>query len=142
MSFMPLELIPHVHRAAHRIGLYIGRFADAEVTQGEAHILAHLRAEGDSTIAQLHKAFAHKRSTLTSILDRMAERGWISREADSRDRRTFRVRLTRQGAKVASRIYAHLEKLERSVLRGLSEAEARVFREVLERLEDKAEGKS
>ncbi len=141
MTVMPLELIPHVHRATHRIGLYIGRLADAEVNQGEAHILAHLKAEGDSTIAELHKAFAHKRSTLTSILDRMAERGWVSREADERDRRTFRVRLTRQGARVASKVYSHLEKLERSVLRGLSEAEMRTFRAVLEKLENKAEEK-
>jgi hypothetical protein len=38
--------------------------------------------------------FAHKRSTLTSILDRLATRNLITREVGKTDRRTFIVTLT------------------------------------------------
>ena len=94
---MPLRFIPQVHRATHQIGLHIERLGPPGVTQPEAHILAHLASCGNATVAGLHQAFAHKRSTLTSILDRLEARGLIERTSDVRDRRTFVISLTRQG---------------------------------------------
>ena len=66
---MALRLIPHIHRATHRIGMHIAGLDDPSVNQAEAHVLAHLASAGESTIGQVHRAFGHKRSTLTSILD-------------------------------------------------------------------------
>jgi DNA-binding MarR family transcriptional regulator len=137
---MALLLIPPIHRATHRIGLYIGRAPGLSVTQAEAHILAHLAGAGDSTIAQLHQAFAHKRSTLTSILDRLTERGLIVRESDARDRRTFRVRLTPRGAKAAKKVSVWLERLERAALARLTAAELRGFIKVVNTVQEVAEG--
>ena len=57
---MSLRLIPHVHRATHRIGLHVERLGGAAVTQAEAHILAHLAAEGEATIGDVHRAFARE----------------------------------------------------------------------------------
>jgi DNA-binding MarR family transcriptional regulator len=138
---MALLLIPSIHRATHRIGLYIGRAPGLSVTQAEAHILAHLASEGESTIAHLHTAFAHRRSTLTSILDRLVERGFIVRESDARDRRTFRVRLTPNGAKAASKVSAWLERLERAVLSRITPAELRGFSNAVSALQEHAEGR-
>src|SRR5689334_14424040 len=75
-----LELIPAIHRSTHQIGLLLRDLAKLDVDQGEAHILAHLADHGDSTIADLHKAFGHRRSTLTSILDRLADRRLVERQ--------------------------------------------------------------
>jgi DNA-binding MarR family transcriptional regulator len=72
---MRLTLIPAIHRATHRIGLYLELLRDHHLAQGEAHILAHLAQSGPATVGALHEALAHKRSTLTSILDRLVERG-------------------------------------------------------------------
>jgi DNA-binding MarR family transcriptional regulator len=115
---MPLRLIPEIHRATHRIGLYLERLSELGVTQAEAHILAQLVSHGDSTVAELHRALAHKRSTLTSILDRLVARGLAVREVSEEDRRTFVVRLTRRGRTVAAEVYARLEALEARVLAG------------------------
>src|SRR5689334_8793262 len=98
---MPLRLVPPIHRATHRIGLYLaalrGRQRRPEglhydLSQGEAHILAHLATSGATTIGHLHRGLAHKRSTLTSILDRLTDRGLITREVGETDRRTFLIR--------------------------------------------------
>ena len=113
---MPLQLIPAIHRATHRIGIYLETIEDLGVTQAEAHILSHLVIHGDSTIAELHRAFAHKRSTLTSILDRLVARGLVTREVSEEDRRTFVVRLTRAGRSLAARAHARLERLEARVI--------------------------
>lgn len=49
------------------------------MNQGEAHVLAHLHEVGPASIGALHEAFAHRRPTLTGILDRLEERGLVRR---------------------------------------------------------------
>src|SRR5579871_5107460 len=115
---MNLRLIFAIHRTTHRIGLYIRRHAP-DLNQAEAHILCHLAEFGDSTIAQLHRAFAHKRSTLTSVLDRLVAGGLVTRQPSREDRRSFVIALTRSGAKKAVKIHGFLENLEADALHGL-----------------------
>lgn len=136
---MPLQLIPHLHRAVHRVGLYVEQCPGVTVTQAEAHILAHLASEGDSTVAQLHRALAHRRSTLTSILNRLEDRGFIVRESVRADRRTFLIRLTKPGQAAATRVYEHLEALETAVLEQLKAAQAKAFAVVVNGVEETAE---
>jgi len=135
---MALQIIPDVHRATHRIGLYIAKCPGVAVNQAEAHILAHLHTQGDCTIAQLHRAFAHKRSTLTSILDRLVERKLVTRDVAAEDRRSFRVRLTAAGARVAAKVHQYLETLERSVLAEISAAQLRAFTRVIKLIGERA----
>ena len=132
---MPLRLIPSIHRATHRIGLHIAELKDPKVNQAEAHVLAHLAGAGDATIGEVHRAFGHKRSTLTSILDRLEERRLIERTSDERDRRTFVVSLTRTGRTAARRVTAHLQAFEGRALLAVPSADLRAFLRVLERFE-------
>src|SRR5260221_459753 len=84
---MSLRLVPHIHRATHRIGLYLAHLREDGLSQGEAHILALLASSGPATIAELHRGLAHKRSTLTSILGRRADREcWSASSACARGR--------------------------------------------------------
>lgn len=137
---MPLRLIPAIHRATHRIGLLLQQPPHLGVNQGEAHILAHLEAAGPSTVAQLHRAFAHKRSTLTSILDRLEQRGLVRREISPRDRRSFIIRLTPQGGKLAGRVYKRLADLEAAVLKTTGQGQLRGFDRVVGAIETRASG--
>jgi len=131
----PLLLIPHIHRTTHQIGLYIER-SGLDVSQAEAHILAHLAHSGECSIGDLHKAFAHKRSTLTSVLDRLAARNLIRREVHATDRRSFVVSLTRQGKKLAARVHSHLQALEKAALHRLGGDKAAAFQSMLQAVED------
>ena len=133
---MTLQLILDVHRATHRIGLQIARSRGVSANQGEAHILAHLHEQerGEATIAQLHEALAHKRSTLTSILDRLAERKLVTRDVDSKDRRSFRIKLTPAGARAAAKIHAHLEAMERETLKGVPPEQVVAFTGIIRKL--------
>jgi DNA-binding MarR family transcriptional regulator len=131
---MNLRLIFGIHRTTHRIGLFIQRHAP-DLNQAEAHLLCHLLESGDSTIAQLHAAFAHKRSTLTSVLDRLSARGLTTREPNPQDRRSFIVRLTRQGTAKAARIHQRLESLEADALRGVDRKTVDAFSSVLDQVE-------
>lgn len=135
---MRLTLIPAIHRATHRIGLYLSLSGEHGLAQGEAHILAHLAQSGPATVGELHKGLAHKRSTLTSILDRLVERGLVTREAGAKDRRTFVVALTRKGKRVAGETLRHLLALETGVKRNFSGATLDSFLAVLEAVEEAA----
>ena len=135
---MPLRLVPPIHRATHRIGLYLAALRDDGLSQGEAHILALLASSGPATIADLHRGLAHKRSTLTSILDRLAGRGLITRDVGKDDRRTFVITPTATGRIAARRVHRHLTGLERAVAGRVSGAEARAFIKVIAAVEDEA----
>src|SRR5690349_11262202 len=137
-----LKLVPDIHRATHRIGVYLqdalaprtnhprtyhprtyqrsDRPKKADVSQAEAHVLAHLHEQRDaaSGVAALQASFGHKPSTLTSVLDRLVARELVTREISPSDRRSFIVRLTRRGKTTAARVHAALITLEARVLRG------------------------
>src|SRR5258706_6227943 len=130
-----LRLVPPIHRATPRIGLYLAGLRDDRrgegLSQGEAHILALLATAGPSTIAELHRGLAHKRSTLTSILDRLAARGFITREVGATDRRTFMVTPTGKGASIARRVHRHLLDLEEAVGRRVTADDLKRFMKVV-----------
>jgi DNA-binding MarR family transcriptional regulator len=108
------------------------------LTQGEAHILALLAHSRRAKVADLHRGLAHKRSTLTSILDRLARRGFITRAVGETDRRTFVVTPTAKGRKLAQRVQRHLSALERAVVRRVSATDIRGFNKVVAALEQEA----
>jgi DNA-binding MarR family transcriptional regulator len=135
---MTLRLVPPIHRATHRIGLYLADLRESGVSQGEAHILAHLATSAPATIADLHAGLAHKRSTLTSILDRLTARGLITRQVGIEDRRTFVINTTTKGRKLAQRIHDHATALEEAVDRRVTKEDVRAFLKVLSVVEDVA----
>jgi len=108
------------------------------LTQGEAHILALLAHSHRANVADLHRGLAHKRSTLTSILDRLARRGLVTRAVGETDRRTFIVKLTAKGRRLAQRVQRHLSALERAVLHRVNAADVRGFNKVVAALEQEA----
>jgi DNA-binding MarR family transcriptional regulator len=130
--------VPPIHRATHRIGLSLASLREDGLSQGEAHILALLVTSEKATIADLHRGLAHNRSTLTSILDRLAERGFITREVGAADRRTFVVTPTAKGRRVARRVYRHLRDLEQAVTRRVTSGEVKGFLKVVSAIEDEA----
>lgn len=135
---MPLRLIHPIHRATHRIALYLNELGERDLTQGEAHILALLAESSPAHVGELHRGLAHKRSTLTSILDRLAARGLITRSVSKEDRRSFVIMLTTKGRKLARRVSHHLSNLERAVAQRVSAGDMKAFDKVVAALEREA----
>ena len=135
---MPLRFVHPVQRATHQIGLYLNELREEDLTQGEGHILALLAESSPATVAELHRGLAHRRSTLTSILDRLTDRGMITRSVGKADRRTFVIDLTSKGRKLARRVNQHLLKLEDRVRRQVSQADITGFTKVIAALESEA----
>ena len=133
----PLHVIPALERATHMVALWIERaFADPRLTQAEAHVLAALSEIAPCSINDLHHRFGHKRSTLTSLLDRLEERGWVRRGAHPDSRRLTLVELTKEGRMVADRTQAAVRELEARLMTHLDSADVAGFARVLSALEE------
>jgi DNA-binding MarR family transcriptional regulator len=135
-----LRIVPPIHRATHQIGLYVAAMADPGVTQAEAHILDHLAVTGACTVGELHRAFSHRRSTLTSVLDRLAEKALVVRQASDDDRRTFVISLTAHGQVLAEQIHKNLQQVEASVVASTSDRDLKALERVLAALEQALAG--
>lgn len=118
--------------------MYLANLRQLGLSQGEAHILAHLASSGPARVGDLHDGLAHKRSTLTSILDRLAARGFVTREVGRRDRRTFIISLTPRGRKAARQVHRHLEEFERAVMAGASDDDLGAFMKIVSIVEREA----
>ena len=137
---MALRLIAQLHKATHQVGLYIHReLSEIAISQAEAHVLSFLSARGPCSIADVHHSFGHRRSTLTSILNRLEDRGLIAREIHPDDRRSYLLRLTREGRPLASKARRTLERLEAGALSGVSEQQVAAFITVVEAIQAAAE---
>ncbi|MFI5041937.1 MAG: MarR family winged helix-turn-helix transcriptional regulator [Acidimicrobiales bacterium] len=129
-----------LERATHQVGVYLQEaLRDLALTQAEVHVLAHLATEGPATVGELHAGFGHRRSTLTSVLDRLETRGLASRSVNPADGRSIVVTLTASGATVADRARVVIEDLERRVAEATSPAEQSGFLAVLDAIEHATE---
>ena len=130
-------IVPALERATHAVALWVERsFHELRLTQADAHILAYLARHAPCAINDLHRSFGHKRSTLTSVLDRLERRGWLRRGIHPTSRRLVLVHLTDEGRQVGEQVGAALDALEaRMRARAGGEAETS-FLHVLKLLEE------
>lgn len=133
---MALRLIAHLHKATHQVGLHIHReLSEIAISQAEAHVLSFLSASGPCSVADVHHSFGHRRSTLTSILNRLEDRGLIAREIHPDDRRSYLLRVTREGKPLASKARRTLEQLEAAALASVSRQQLAGFVAVIEAIQ-------
>jgi DNA-binding MarR family transcriptional regulator len=128
-----LLAIPRIERAAHAVGLYLAN-QPFELTQAEAHVLAFLHPRAEARINEIHEAFGHRRSTLTSVVDRLEKRKLVERTSDPDDRRGVVVALTSSGAALSEDVFAALRSLESAALATFSKDQVATFVRVLDAL--------
>jgi len=104
----------------------INRFtADMDLTSAQSYILGYLASNRDKVIYQkdLEAEFNIKHPTITGILKRLTDKGFVQCIPDERDRRFKRVVATEKGCTVQLRARDHIRETERSLLTGLTDAE-------------------
>jgi DNA-binding MarR family transcriptional regulator len=131
------HIVPAVERATHSIALWIDRtLGDLGVTQAEAHVLGHLARAGQCSINDLHASFGHRRSTLTSILDRLEARQLVRRGPHPASRRLVMVHLTDAGRRAGERILLALRELEDAAVQRVGDSDVEAFLRVIRALEE------
>jgi DNA-binding MarR family transcriptional regulator len=131
----PESAILALHRATHAtLHALTARLADLDLPAADINALANLAGGTGRTVGALATATATRPSTLTSLLDRLARRGYIVRETDPGDRRSFVVRLTPDGQAAAVRAAGAIGELERQALATVTPQQRAGFHAVIDAL--------
>ncbi len=86
------------------------------------------------TATTVAKALAVTTPGVTIWLDRLEERGLVTRTRGAVDRRTQHLRITRKGQELVSSALALLLEADREILKHLSEGERRILLELLQKV--------
>jgi MarR family transcriptional regulator, organic hydroperoxide resistance regulator len=108
-----LALQRATHHTLHALSAAL---ADLNLSAAEINALANLGEGGTLSVRQLSERTGTRASTLTGLLDRLENRGYLVRELDPSDRRSFRLPLTDLGQEVAARALTAVADLEREAL--------------------------
>jgi len=112
----PFYYLSRIQRASRLAAEFIERAGrDLDLTGPEAHVLGYVHSRPGSPLPELLRVFGFKRSTLTSILDRLDSRGLIRRKSSPKDRRSFLVHVTPTGRRTARRAQRVAVDLERRI---------------------------
>ncbi|MBX3704595.1 MAG: MarR family transcriptional regulator [Steroidobacteraceae bacterium] len=136
-------LLPLEQRFTYRFALVASRMGTALAPSHERYGLSVGTWRVLAVIARYEplsaKELAQRTSTdpfrVTRALTTLAEKGFVSRQADPQDRRRVSLRLTRAGRGVHDEIAATLSEMERSVLVALSAREQAVLHRLLDKLD-------
>ena len=125
-----------LHRTTHHtLHALSGVLADLNLSAAEINALANLADRGALNVRELSAETGTRATTRTGVLDRLENRGYLVREVDPTDRRSFRLPLTEVGQAVAGRVLAAVAELERDASARLSETQIAGFHAVVTALQ-------
>lgn len=126
-------------RAAHATSRVLAaRLADENLSPSEVNVLANLADGQFRSVGELAGAAGVKPTTLTSILDRLGKRGYLTRELDLADRRSFVVHLTPEGVQAAQRASGAMADIIREATGSLTDADVAGYQKVVRALTEAA----
>ena len=128
-----LALQRATHRTLHALSAAL---TDLNLSGAEINALANLSGGGTLSVRQLSERTGTRASTLTGLLDRLENRGYLTRELDPADRRSFRLPLTEAGRAVASQVLTAIADLERNALSGLPATQIAGYHAVIAALQE------
>lgn len=127
LPLAPMKIWSRIHRLAlHLAGARRASFAENGIEVWEFDVLAALRKAGEPyrmTPGQLVKETHVTSGTMTNRVDRLVERGLVTREIHPDDGRGVIVELTPQGRELVDAALTRLLEAEAALLHGLSQAE-------------------
>jgi DNA-binding MarR family transcriptional regulator len=127
-----LDFLSPIHKANRQISVHFeGKLESLGVSPREGHVLSYLRSYAPCPISEIVRVFGLKGSTLTSMLDRLEQRGLISRQVNPNDRRSFVIKLTRSGRRFADRIQRFVEEIEASIHSRVTSGDVTGFKTVM-----------
>src|SRR5262249_7533671 len=128
-----------VHRATHAtLHALTAALADLDLPAADIDVLAILADGAGRTVGALATATATRPSTLTSLLDRLTGRGYILRQLDPADPRSFLIPPPPPGRAGADPAAAAIADLERQALVAVTPAQRAGFHALIDALTEAA----
>ena len=100
----------------------------------EWRVLATLHDAQPLTVSQLANEVLAKQPTVTKLVQRMGEQGWLALQADARDQRRTLVNATLAGKRLVRPLVEEAKRHETRMLRTLGATEKKALRKLLQKL--------
>ena len=107
---------------------------DTGLTLGQPKVLDYLKDHDGVSQKEIAAGCLIEAGSLTSILNRMEEKGLIERKMLNGNRRTFHIFITESGKKNQKLVEEAFKKIEKTALNGISEEEQKLFMEIFCRI--------
>jgi MarR family transcriptional regulator for hemolysin len=111
--------------------VYDRRVRGMGLTRSQWWVLNFLFRHPGATQTELAAVLEIERPTLGRLLDRLEKKGWVRRVHDERDRRAWRVHLTKAAEPAMRKLRTRAAQLRKDALAGLSAAERERFVDTL-----------
>jgi DNA-binding MarR family transcriptional regulator len=106
----------------------------AGLTSIEWRVLATLHDSEPLTVSQLAREVLSKQPTVTKLVQRMVEQGWLALQADPHDQRRTLVAATAAGRRMVKPLVEEARQHEARMLRTLGAADKAALRKLLGKL--------
>lgn len=121
-------------RTARRVKQYAQqRFKELgfNITVDQWLVLKHLAENEESKQNELAELLFKDNPTLTRIIDLLCDKGLTERKMNPSDRRSFMVKLTKEGAKKVEQLKPKVKEIRLKAWDGLSERDFSQFKKVM-----------
>ncbi len=114
---------------------------DTGLTIGQPKILDYLKEHDGSNQKEIAKACFLEAGSLTTILNKMEEKGLIERRILNGNRRSFHIFMTEEGKRKQQMVDKAFKEIEQKALSGISEEEYEHFLTVYKKLYSNLQGR-
>ncbi len=144
MKYRIDRLGSHLQDASRRLWARFEHRTSAHgLSSAQWRLLGHLLRDGPSTQTMLATHLGVEPISVSRLIDRMVEAGWVQREAHPRDRRAHVITASAKAQAIAPDVRTIAETLYDEALSGLTDAERRAFHmgllKIIENLQDAAD---
>ncbi len=130
LSRKPGHLIRRLHQMSTHVFMQRVSEAGFDLTPVQFAALEALASNTGVDQARLAEAVAKDRATTGAVVDRLVQKGLVSRIVSERDKRARILELTADGAALLARLSPVVEDLQREILAGLDDGQYRLFVEL------------
>ena len=107
------------------------RLKPYKLTGVQILVLEALWESNNLTAGELARSLTLDNATLSGVLDRLSDAGWVTKETASDDKRAVRVQLSHKAREHHDTLFEIREEVNRELLQGLTPEELMLFKRFL-----------
>ncbi|MCJ7449169.1 MAG: MarR family transcriptional regulator [Bacteroidales bacterium] len=106
----------------------------SDLTQQQFHYLQVIVRMKNPNLTELAGELGITKPTVTVLVDKLVEKGYVSRVKSDEDRRTMHLHINKKGARINALREVAYNRMAEKIKSGLSETETAIFTELLKKL--------
>jgi len=134
------EILMHqLFRTGRLLRFYIQQFLDIDkfaFTTEQFFLFYRLYIKDGQTQRELADKTLNDHPNITRLIDKLEEKGYVKRNPDKDDRRTFMIKITEEGIQLFEQMLPIVEAERKKLLNGISTEDQKTVKKVLNQLEE------